>query len=355
MSSDGPGLDILVSIENGQAPRRILEFAARGFVPLAPSELVRAVGSMLAQGDAELSPLCEETFRTFDVPTLLGAVRMPECRPEQLDVVARRTGERRVVEGILQHRAVATSTLVWLARHIEPDLQDVLITNQARLLASPEIVESLFENTNLSGDIRRRADEFLEEFFLKKERESGEPMPEAEEAEEAVEAGGPAAAPSAPSAAASTGRVAAAPAGEEEEEVSKDLVVRLSKLTVSQRVRVAFRGSRDERLYLVRDPNRLVSTAVLKSPKTNEADAEAIANMKSVSEDVLRAVAQRREWMKKYSLMAAIVKNPRSPIDVTLPLILRLAQKDQTALSTDRNVPEAVRVTARRIVQRRQL
>ena len=71
MSSDGPGLDILASIENGQAPRRILEFAARGFVPLSPAELVRAVGSMLAQGDAELSPLCEETFRTFDVSSLL--------------------------------------------------------------------------------------------------------------------------------------------------------------------------------------------------------------------------------------------------------------------------------------------
>ncbi len=344
MSSDGPGLDILASIENGQAPRRILEFAARGFVPLSPAELVRAVGSMLAQGDAELSPLCEETFRTFDVSSLLGAVQMPEARPEQLDAIALRTHERRVLEGVLQHRSVSNSTLVWLARRVEADLQDVLITNQARLLAAPEIVESLFENPDLSTDIRRRADEFLEEFFLKKERDRGEPVAEAVEIEEPVSP-----VPAADAAATAGG---AAPA---DEEVSKDVVVRLTSLTVSQRIRVAFRGTREERLFLVRDPNRLVSTAVLKSPKTNEADAEAIANMKSVSEDVLRAVAQRREWMKKYALMSAIVRNPRSPIDVTLPLVLRLSQRDQTALSTDRNVPEAVRVTARRIVQRRML
>lgn len=347
MSSDAPGLDILASIENGQAPRRILEFAARGFVPLSPAELVRAVGSMLAQGDPEFSSLCEETFRSFDVPAVLGAVRMPECRPEQLDAIARRTRERTVLEGILQHRSVATSTLVQLARHIEPELQDILVTNQARLLAAPEIVESLFENPELSTDIRRRADEFLEEFFLKGERERGELLLEAEDAEEAAPVPGEPASVTAGSAAS-----AQAPA---EEEVSRDLVVRLTSLTVAQRVRVAFRGTREERLFLVRDPNRLVSTAVLKSPKTNEADAEAIANMKSVSEDVLRAVAQRREWMKKYGLMAAIVRNPRSPIDVTLPLVLRLAQRDQTALATDRNVPEAVRVTAKRIVQRRQL
>ena len=346
MSSDSPGLDILASIENGQAPRRILEFAARGFVPLSPAELVRAVGSMLAQGDAELSPLCEETFRSFDVPSLLGAVRMPESRPEQLDAIALRTHEHRVLEGILRHRAVATATLVRLARHIEPDLQDVLITNQARLLAAPEIVESLFENPDLSTDIRRRADEFLEEFFLKKERDRGGPLLEAQEVEDSA---APVPVPAA------TGQPSAGAPPPAEEEVSRDVVVRLTSLTVSQRIRVAFRGTREERLFLIRDPNRLVSTAVLKSPKTNEADAEAIANMKSVSEDVLRAVAQRREWMKKYALMAAIVRNPRSPIDVTLPLVLRLSQRDQTALSTDRNVPEAVRVTARRIVQRRLL
>ena len=105
----------------------------------------------------------------------------------------------------------------------------------------------------------------------------------------------------------------------------------------------------------VRDTNRLVSTAVLKSPKTNEADAEVIANMKSVSEDVLRAIAQKREWMKKYSLMSAIVRNPRSPFDVTIGLVPRLSQRDQTTLATDRNVPEVVRVTAKRICQRRQL
>jgi hypothetical protein len=347
MSSDAPELDILAAIESGQAPRRILEFAARGFVPLAPSDLVRAVGSILVQGDAELVALGEETFRTFDADAIIGAVRAPEARVEQLDAIARRSHERRVLEGIIQHRAVSDTTLVWLARRVSPDLQDVLITNQARLLATPEIVESLFENPDLSTDIRRRADEFLEEFFLKKEREEGEPLPEAEEFEEPSEADDTASARAASAAAATA-------AAAEDEEASKDVLFRLGSLSVAKRIRVAFRGNREERLFLVRDTNRLVSTAVLKSPKTNEADAEAIANMKSVSEDVLRSIAHRREWMKKYSLMSAIVRNPRSPIDVTLQLIPRLSQRDQKVLASDRNVPEAVRVTAKRLVQRRQ-
>ena len=64
--SSAPDLDILAAIESGQAPRRILEFAARGFVPLSPADLVRAVASIVAFGDLELVPLCEETFRSFD-------------------------------------------------------------------------------------------------------------------------------------------------------------------------------------------------------------------------------------------------------------------------------------------------
>ena len=193
------------------------------------------------------------------------------------------------------------------------------------------------------GDLRERARE-----AEGARREEGEPLPEAEEAVEEV-------APAAQAPAAAAARAASPGAAETEEDAAKDVLIRLTSLTVAQRIRVAFRGNREERLFLVRDTNRLVSTAVLKSPKTNEADAEAIANMKSVSEDVLRAIAHRREWMKKYSLMAAIVKNPRSPIDVTLSLIPRLSQRDQNVLSTDRNVPEAVRVTARRLIQRRQM
>lgn len=347
--SSAPDIDILAAIESGQAPRRILEFAARGFVPLSPADLVRAVASIIAFGDPELLPLCEETFRSFEPEALAGAARATGARPEQLDGIARRTHDRRALEAILQHRGTASSTLVWLARRVPPELQDVLVTNQARLLAAPEIVESLFENPDLSTDIRRRADEFLEEFFLKKEREEGEPLAEAEEA---ADTPAPEAAGAPPPAAGAPPAHAAEP---DEEAVPKDVLIRLTSLSVAQRIRVAFRGNREERLFLVRDTNRLVSTAVLKSPKTNEADAEAIANMKSVSEDVLRAIAHRREWMKKYSLMSAIVRNPRSPIDVTLSLIPRLSQRDQSTLATDRNVPEAVRVTARRIVQRRQM
>ncbi|HVO51160.1 MAG TPA: hypothetical protein VMV60_09225 [Thermoanaerobaculia bacterium] len=333
--------DLLGQVESGQASPQILDFVARGLVPLPPDELVRAVASVLARGPANLTATAERSFGAFDAAALKAAVLAQGIRPEQLDAIARRTEEPEVLELLIRHRAVPDETLAWLAETVAGPLQDIIVTNQVRLLQAPVIVERLFENPRLSPEIRRRADEFLEEFFLKKEREKDEAA--------AAAAAAPAAVPEA----------APAPAAAEEEpELSEDekksLFARVSVMSVVQKIRLAYRGNKEERMFLVQDRNRLVSAAALKSPKTREADAETIANMKSVSEDVLRGVAFRRDWMRHYGVLRALVRNPRSPIDVTLGLVLKLNAKDMKTLSTDRNIPEAVRATARREVARKE-
>lgn len=335
--------DLLAQIEAGQAAPQILDFVARGLVPLPPEELVRAVATVLASGDATLAPEAEKTFAGFLADDVKTAVLSRGIRPEQLDAIARRSEDATVLEPLIRHKAVPDDTLAWLAERVDGPLQDVLVTNQVRLLQAPIIVERLFENPRLSSEIRRRADEFLEEFFLKKEREHE--AAEAAAAALVVPAEEPAPTP--------------APVPEEEEaplseDEKKSLFARVSGMTVVQRIRLAYRGNKEERMFLVQDRNRLVSAAVLKSPKTREADAETIANMKSVSEDVLRSIAFRRDWMRQYTIMRSIVKNPRSPIDVTLGFVVRLNPKDMKTLAGDRNVPEAVRATARREVARKE-
>ena len=52
----------------------------------------------------------------------------------------------------------------------------------------------------------------------------------------------------------------------------------------------ALKGSREERAILVRDPNRIVSTAVLGSPRVTDPEIEAFAAMKNVSDEILRQI-----------------------------------------------------------------
>lgn len=128
---------------------------------------------------------------------------------------------------------------------------------------------------------------------------------------------------------------------------------RLAALSVAGRIKVAIHGSREERAVLVRDPNRLVAAAVLSSPKLTESDVEAIARMTNVSDDVLRTIGTSRVWTKSYSVVASLTRNAKTPIPVAMALLNRLTERDVKMLSTDRNVPEPVRLSARKMYAHR--
>jgi len=54
-------------------------------------------------------------------------------------------------------------------------------------------------------------------------------------------------------------------------------------------------------------------------------------------------------WIKSYGVVAALTRNSKTPIAVAMMLVHRLTERDVKMLSTDRNVPEPVRLAARKI------
>ena len=128
-------------------------------------------------------------------------------------------------------------------------------------------------------------------------------------------------------------------------------IQRLALMTVSEKIKAAMRGSREERTILIRDPNQLVSLAVLSSPKVNEREVESYAKMANVSEDVLRVIGATRAWTKSYSIVRSLAFNPKTPIPVSMTLVSRLVEKDVRMLSVDRNIAEPVKILARKAAQ----
>jgi len=142
--------------------------------------------------------------------------------------------------------------------------------------------------------------------------------------------------------------VDAAPEPESHEgEDPQSTLQRIGSMTVAQRIGLAMKGSREERAILIRDPNKLVSIGVLSSPKMTEPEIEGIAKMASISEEILRMIASTRAWMKRYGIVLALARNPKTPVAISMNLLARLTDKDLRAISTDRNVPEVLRITAR--------
>jgi len=137
-------------------------------------------------------------------------------------------------------------------------------------------------------------------------------------------------------------------ATEDQEEDSQSVMQRLAQMNVPQRLKRATKGTREERAVLIRDPNKIIATAVLSSPKLTSSEVESIAKMTSVSDEILRIIAMNRAWIKNYNVVWALAKNPKTPVQLSMNLLSRLAEKDVRTLSTDRNVPEVLRLTARK-------
>jgi hypothetical protein len=130
--------------------------------------------------------------------------------------------------------------------------------------------------------------------------------------------------------------------------------VPLSAMTIPQRLKVAMKGSREQRAVLVRDPNRMIAAAVLSSPKLAETEVEAFARMGNVSEEVLRTIAMNRSWMRRLAVATALVKNPKTPAAISLHLLPRMSPRDVKNLAIDRNVPESLRLNAKKMIQKQQ-
>ena len=133
-----------------------------------------------------------------------------------------------------------------------------------------------------------------------------------------------------------------------EDEERTSVVEKIARLNVAERISLAMKGTREERAILIRDPNKIVGASVLSSPKLTETEVEGIARMTAVSEDVLRMIGHSRAWTKNYSIMLSLVKNPKTPVAMSMNFLSRVSDKDLRMLSTSRSIPEVLRVTARK-------
>jgi hypothetical protein len=337
-------------IEAGTYPRDVVATIARGFLPLSQQDLIGVLTYLVLSDDPEIAQYARESFATeLPARAVFEYASNEQIDPEHLSRLLQFSDDNMIVEALIRNRAVPDAVIAELARHAEPGVQEVIVINQARILRAPEILDALLENPALSGDARRRALETKEEFFEKRARlQLQEEAAEEEELldvpldaiadllEKAVEVESE---PQAPVPLMDSERT---------DPKKQSLWARVSFMTIAEKVKLAFRGDRTARMLLVRDRNRLVCAGVMRNPRITEQEAEMIAGMRNVEEEVLRLVGMRRDWMSKYNIMLSLLRNPKTPVGVVLPLINRLTLRDLKGLKDDKGVQHIVRDLARK-------
>jgi hypothetical protein len=388
---------VVKAVVEGTAPRAAQLAASRGLLPLAQSDLLEILVAFYSGADAELKENAVQALRSQEATDIESAVRSGGAAPRVLAYFAQQHDLP-----VSVHEAVITnpntppgSIASFAARTQNGSLLELISFNQQLLIQNPSIIDAIVGNPSRTSEAERRATEIRREFFEKErgaaqianelrakgndaaaefveqsefasdldgsglslddamfiashievpDRETDDSWLSLEYIEEIYEE-------TEEQRAAAISKIIGELQTEEDEIPGEriSMINRIMKMGVKDRVKLGMKGDREARNILIRDPNRLVSSAVVNNPRITEQEVEMISSMRSVSEDILRQIASTRQWSRSYNVMHSLAKNPRTPMGNVLTIMSRLQLRDLVALSKNRNVSDAVRRQATRL------
>jgi hypothetical protein len=131
---------------------------------------------------------------------------------------------------------------------------------------------------------------------------------------------------------------------------ARSLFAQIATMGVAEKIKLALRGNKDARMILIRDTNKMIRRLVLMNPRVGDGEVIAVARNRSADDELLRMIAEKREWIRNYQVRQALVTNPKTPLPVALRHLNSMSDSDMRQLAKSRNVPQAVAVQARRII-----
>ena len=327
-------LDQILSGEN----RQLQVLAASGLVPLAPEELLPIQVALAGSPDGEIAGKARETLAGTE-PRLVASFLSDHAGEQELAFFGLNVPHPVLMEAILRRRDVSRQLLVELAPTLTPEMQEMLVLRQDAIVEEPQILVTLERNPQLSSYTKRRIWEYREHLLPRDRvppKKAEEIQAEAdaltdEEVQEAID----------------EAREKPADGALEEDTGLTDVQIR--SLPIPVRIKMARGANRQVRSILIRDTNAQVALSVINGNALPDNEVEQIANSRSVVGEVLSEIPKRREWIRKYSIAKALVKNPRTQLAISIGLVPRMTMRDLRDFARDKNVPDGVRTIARRL------
>ncbi len=142
---------------------------------------------------------------------------------------------------------------------------------------------------------------------------------------------------------------------EEMEEVPEDeedlnISQRIQRMNIGQKIKTGMKGDKEARTILIKDTNRDVYMAVLKNPGLKENEIEMLTKNTGTNVEILRAIANNREWVANRNILNGLVMNPKTPVNLSIRFLSRLGRKDIEFIAKSRSLPVALRNNAKRMI-----
>lgn len=149
-------------------------------------------------------------------------------------------------------------------------------------------------------------------------------------------------------------------AEDDEEPVDEESEAFLSKyqlaqqMAIGEKIKTALMGDKEWRGLLIKDSNKLVSSAVIKNPRITEPEVLNICKGIVQNDDIIRLICANKEWVKNYQIRKALVTNSKTPLAKAIRYLSTLSDKDIASLAKSKNVSSVISTQARRIISQKQ-
>lgn len=236
---------------------------------------------------------------------------------------------------IIHNQSLPIEFLIKIAELGNTTMLEMLLENQIKLIAYPNILDVMEKNSQANNFIKGKIQE-IRDFYLKEEKAaliSEEDI--IDNIQDLVQKD-----------------------HEEQKEESDEITIeelqerivttlqRINELSVPERIKLALTGTRTERMILIKDSNKMVSLAVLESPKLTEDEILLTLRDRSISQEIIAKIANNRELSKNYTMILEMVQNPKTPLKKALGMVTKLHLKDLKRITFDKNVHYVVRNVA---------
>ena len=353
--------DLRELLLSGHAPTHIRLLMAQGAMPLPAQEAIELLVHLTGDDDGDISSQASETITTWNELEILAILGRKDCPAIIFDYFADTRHPEHLLDAIAANPAAPGKTIAHLATSASLSLLDAILDNRMRILEFPAILESIRRNPSADARILGLVQEIEIEFLGEKRTDyTIESAVKTEDEETDVHA--------TPETAldfeAEIEMLLSTPPPPDIELSLEELPLeidagdsninaRIATMPPKEKIKYALFGTREIRAILIRDTNREVARTVLRSPKLRENEVEAIAAMRNVSEDIIREISNRREWIKNAIVVYNLARNPKTPTAIAQRLMPRLRAHDLNLMARDRSIPDATRNCALRLVKQR--
>jgi len=331
-----------------KSPREARLMAARGALPLPPVDLATVLFALMHDSDAEVKTRARESLEGLP-DAVIEPVLEGEAHPALLSHLAHafREDETRA-EKLALNAACDDVTVAFLATLPFKRVVDIVSANQERMMRAPEIVDSLGDNPLTGRAVIERILSFLGMDPRTGDDDADAPISDSD-AEAALRAvlGD------------SLGQFARSlveesdPDAEQGEDGATNLYALVQQMSVFQKIKLARLGNAEARGLLVRDRNKIVAVSAVSSPKVGDQEIIAFAQSRNVCDEVLRMIANNRQWTRNYQVKLALATNPKTPQPTAMKFVNFLQDNDLRTIVKSKDVPASVSTHARRILMKK--